>query len=640
MRKLLRLAAVAAVVLLAGCRGDQTETPLDDRLDSVTNVTVTVDKVTLFGNSTATFDFTVAPSSLSLTTDINSSSFPFAIAVADQTPSKGESFDRPAEFRLTSVYPVFSDEGGQISGRYRACIADNGSGSSFQKSFAVVVQRSGKVVCASTPFTVTSVEQGELLKEFRFDSSNNSGVQSFDCTVDTKQMTVTGRSTNVIDMTSLVATFVVAEGVKVYVGTVLQSSGKSANDFSKGVTYRLVTENGLEELYEVSITNLTGLPILIVNTDQRKGVNDRVTWVTGKLTLRGSGEFDDLIDTDVSIRGRGNATWSYPKKPYALKFESRTSVAGMPKQKRWVLLANWMDKTLLRNWAAFEAASMTSMAWSPRSVFVELVLNGRHLGTYQLTEQIRIDKNRVAIDELTADDKTGEAVTGGYLLELDTYYDEVNKFRSSVKGLPVMIKQPDEDVLNSEQFAYIRDYFNNLEKMLSASDMASTRKYADYLDVDSYIDWWLVHELTGNWEPKHPKSVYMYKARNGKIFAGPVWDFDWGTFTDNCEGYSYSRLNLTDKVWYGMLFADPEFKARAKVRWSKLKPEFLKLSANIDAQYSAIEVSASINEQMWPLANQSYTNGDERLSTKEAVKLMRSKLSARISVMDALIEGL
>ena len=138
----------------------------------------------------------------------------------------------------------------------------------------------------------------------------------------------------------------------------------------------------------------------------------------------------------------------------------------MPKHKRWVLLANYLDRTLLRNHVAFHIAMLTDLEWTPRGQHVELILNGEYRGNYYLCEQIKVDENRVNIHEMESSDIEGEALTGGYLMELDNHYDEVNKFKSQIRELPYMFKEPDEDVLTAEQFAYMQDYVNDFENAL------------------------------------------------------------------------------------------------------------------------------------------------------------------------------
>ena len=130
----------------------------------------------------------------------------------------------------------------------------------------------------------------------------------------------------------------------------------------------------------------------------------------------------------------------------------------MPKHKRWCLIANYMDRTLMRNRVAHYVASHTSLQWTPRTRFAEVWFNGEYLGNYLVVEQIKIDENRLNIDELTTDDNEGDALTGGYLLEMDSYFDEMNKFRSSYSDMPVNIKSPDESI-TAAQFRYIRTYF-------------------------------------------------------------------------------------------------------------------------------------------------------------------------------------
>lgn len=130
------------------------------------------------------------------------------------------------------------------------------------------------------------------------------------------------------------------------------------------------------------------------------------------------------------------------KKPCAFKLSSRRQALGMAKHKRRVLLANCFDRSLIRNAVVFELGRETSLEWTPRGEYVDLVLNGVLLGNYYLCEQIKVDKNRVNITEMSSSDVDGESVTGGYLLEYDVNYDEVNKFKTAVKNYPVNIKEP------------------------------------------------------------------------------------------------------------------------------------------------------------------------------------------------------
>lgn len=375
----------------------------------------------------------------------------------------------------------------------------------------------------------------------------------------------------------------------------------------------------------------TGLPRVYITTPGGVGINSKDVYVEdGTLSIfdkNGGLELNILSD----FKGRGNSTWQMPKKPYAIKLSSKAEVMGMPKHKRWVLLANWVDRTLLRNDIAFEIAKKCpALPWTPRGEFVELYLNGKHRGNYYLCEHIKIDKNRVNIDEI--DEETPETdLSGGYLLEFDTYSDaEINYFYTKHKNLPVTIKEPDEEVITSWEhpaYTYIQDYVNSVEEALNKGDYSEIETL---IDVESYAEWWLLYNLVGNLEPNHPKSCYMYKKRNGKLYAGPAWDFDCATFIPGRKG-----ALLTQVLWYGYLFKHEAFKSLVKERWTVLKPEFEKVFTYIDEKAEYIRESNEINLEMWPVTQN--VNEDIDLSYDDAVNRMKEAYRERITELDVLI---
>ena len=378
----------------------------------------------------------------------------------------------------------------------------------------------------------------------------------------------------------------------------------------------------------------TGLPNVILTTPDSAKITSKTEWMKGAcITILNADGTVDYEDSTLQIRGRGNSTWGYPKKPYALKLGSKAEILGMPKHKRWVLLANWMDRTLMRNDVAFQIARQTGLAWTPRGQFVEVVLNGKHIGNYYLCEQIKGDENRVNIKEMKAKDTKGDALTGGYLMELDIYFDEVNKFRSATRNLPYMFKEPDEDVLQPEQLQYMENYINELEKKLYADDWLSGRGYADDMDLESFVDWWFVQELTFNWEPNHPKSSYMHKDRLGKLTAGPVWDFDYATFRPHNNSF-----RIKDAIYYNRLFQDPAFVALVKARWTMFKPQFERIYSYIYATAATLRASDAINAKMWPIS--STVNGDEKMPFETAIDRMAGNYHDRLVWLDAQITAM
>lgn len=434
------------------------------------------------------------------------------------------------------------------------------------------------------------------------------------------------------DLTNLVASFTTTAD-KVCISSVEQTSGSTANDFSSIVTYTLWKGKNFN-IIKVKVYDFS-LPVMWIETPNNAPItskNDYVKYASAKLYS--SGSLSSLGTT--GIKGRGNTTWGYVKKPYTIKLEKGKEILGMPKDKRWNLLANWMDRTDMRNDIALQLARVSpGLDWTSRGKFVELILNGKHVGNYYLCEHIKIAEDRVnitAIDEDAA--KVGSVdLTGGYLMEFDTYYDETNKFKTSM-NLPVNLKDPDWTKGFSK--TYIQNWINTLEGKLST---ASTSDYKDYLDIDSYIDWWFVHELSMNGEPNHPKSSYMYKnkesASDNKIHAGPCWDFDWKTFIPDKES------SWTDKnaIWYSYLFQDPAFVARVKEKWNAQKASYDTVANTyIDSIAAEIKASVAVDKTIWPCT--STVNGDNTLSFDDAVARIKSSLQAKITWMNTQINAL
>jgi spore coat protein CotH len=405
-------------------------------------------------------------------------------------------------------------------------------------------------------------------------------------------------------------------------------------DFSDPVTLAIG-----DNTYTVTIS-YSNLPIVYITTPDHVGITSKETYVEKSSFVIGNtenGKYDLTVAEGLNIKGRGNSTWSYPKKPYAVKFDKKQSILGMPKDKSWVLLANWMDRTVMRNAVAFEIAKRTkALAWTPNGDFVEVVLNGKFLGNYYLCEKIKISSDRVNITEIDNTKNViteGDDLTGGYLVELDTYYDETYKFKTATKELPVNFKSPDEDVPD-EQISYLQNYFNNIESILYSDDFpTNTGNYEDLIDVDSFIDWWFVHELTENAEPNHPKSSYMHKDKLGKLIAGPVWDFDWATYIPG-----RTTFKIAGAIWYDGLFKDPVFVSRIKEKWSESKSDFESVVNFIDTESVRIKESAEYNCELWPITQN--INGDETLDYLSAVTRLRAAYVERIGVLDKLINNL
>lgn len=486
-------------------------------------------------------------------------------------------------------------------------------------------------------------------------------------------------------------TFAVSDGTTVKIDGMEQTSGVSEVDFSKPVLYTL--SNGEEtRTFTVVVTN-SGLPVVVLTQSgggseswEEAGINVRskdADWVeTDKMAVYNADGSVDMKEALCGIRLRGNSTQKFPKKPFAIKLVSKASVLGMPKHKRWVLLANWMDRTMLRNAVAFEVAHQTENAyadglgWNPHGYSVEVVMDGRHVGNYYLCEQIKIDGDRVdikdCIEDIIGDGNANPTMADcGYLLEFDDNYDEVDKFRTA-RGLPCMFKD--------EVTKYSADIFNQVKARIEAveSNLEAGNYEAAYsdLDINSVIDYFFIQELTFNDEYKHPKSVYMLIDGDGKLTAGPVWDFDWQTFINydkvqamnnkyggtydcrNTNEWLYGKSKLAEKpwwpgsdydyvndqpyMWYPLLFKDTNFRAKVQERWGVIYPQLLSVVAKIDEFAALNKVSEQFNYAMWPLVGLknsvgSAFNGDEDMSFDEAIATMKQAYTERLEWMNSSI---
>lgn len=447
------------------------------------------------------------------------------------------------------------------------------------------------------------------------------------------------------DFSDLVASFTTVEAdATVYVGDVEQTSGESVNDFNNVVTYIVESASGARQEAKVKVRN-TGLPVVTINgTVYSK--NTEFDDIKGTTTINIDG-----TDYTCGMRLRGNSTQNMPKKPYAIKLDSKAEILGMPKHKRWVLLANWLDRTMMRNDMAFYLAQQTG-AWAPRGKHVEVVLNGVHVGNYLLGEQIKIDKNRLNIAEVDAAEYTTDAEVAanvGFLLECDQSvdYTEIYFRISSPVPFYVYIKDPGDATSGTRAYTYIQNYFSSVGTALSRSNWTTL---ATYIDYQSFADYWLFSELTENQESKHPKSFYMHKDAGGKLCAGPAWDYDWGTFismdniTDNSStaGSVRNKFTMRYTMWYQYLFNDSAFVSVVKSRWAELKPKFETSLGYLDELAASLELSDTFNHAMWPCTgfNKEFPNFDENLSYEDAIASMRAALEARIAWLDEQVNKL
>ncbi len=276
------------------------------------------------------------------------------------------------------------------------------------------------------------------------------------------------------------------------------------------------------------------------------------------------------------------------------------------KNKHWILLANYYDASMLRNKLTFWLGDEMGMKYTPQCVFVDLILNNQYLGSYYLCEQVRVGSSRVNIDDLEADETSKNAtseplITGGYLLGMSPYTenDEQGQIFSTEKGNRFVIESPSfDDYFNEAQYNYISQYMQKTENAIYGEDFKDKEgiSYSEYMDIDAAIDYYWVQEISSNGDAYGSSSTYLYKERNGKLFWGPLWDFDyvaWGDTDTNTEGF-----NKTSETWFGRLMQDKTFVNKLIARWPAFKEKLLyacKDGGKIDQYVTELNYSQKAN---------------------------------------------
>ena len=458
----------------------------------------------------------------------------------------------------------------------------------------------------------------------------------------------------------------------VLVNGVEQTSGETEVDFTKPVTYTVVGAEGGYREYTVKVVN-TGLPVVVVkhsdsgdfSDEKMGGTNIPLIGLVGARTVNTFVDFkirgkkaewvtddeitiynpDGTVDcaTKGGIRHRGNTSRDYPKKAFAMKFNSKNSVLGMPAHNRWVLLANWLDHSMIRNAVAFNIAEAIEYAWRysggsiepgiPWNVHgqnVELVVvdkdgDAHHVGNYYLCEQIKIDQNRLAITSPDGAKTGSDYKQYGYLFEIDTNFDETDEFKTS-KDVPFMFKDEVSDKILSDIQTKVQRIETNIYKNTPEGFEAAFNE----LDINSVIDQMLILELAMNREYGDPRSLYMYMDGDGKLSGGPVWDFDRGTFqnptlaealcdNDGPKGSkgkyyrvksynewlywrdgNYQETDSYSYAWYRGLAKSAVFQTKVQERWAVIKP-FLDMVPEMIAMYGEnLAESYKYDSAMWP----------------------------------------
>lgn len=415
--------------------------------------------------------------------------------------------------------------------------------------------------------------------------------------------------------------------------------------------YGVKGEGDDSQLYQI-----TNLPLVVINTANSADIVSKEVEIPSTVYIIGEDGKYLLTGEQTAVRGRGNASWNFPKKPYRLKFDKKVNLLNAPaKAKKWTLINNYGDKTLMRNMLAFEISRRLAVHYTPYCQPVDVVLNGEYRGCYQLCDQIEVAEGRVDITEMEVEDISGENLTGGYLVEIDAYANQEASYFNSARAIPVTIKSPDEEDIVPQQRRYIETYFNKMESAVFAAS-GTNSEYTKYLDLDSFLRHFIVGELSGNTDTYW--SVYMSKERNDdKFMTGPVWDFDLAFDNDNrtypvdqFTDFLYATNNASHAGGAVMQQFVSRIVKNSSVAQTRLSELWRAARSNgsisveslidyVDKTEQQLSQSQRLNFLRWPILDSKVHQNPQALGSYSAeVETVRKYLRKRVPFMDSKIK--
>lgn len=330
----------------------------------------------------------------------------------------------------------------------------------------------------------------------------------------------------------------------------------------------------------------TGLPILYIDTEDGAPVTERDSFFRASLCIVQDGDTLTPRRT-LRIRGRGNSTWTFPKKPYKIRLDKATPLLGMTADKAFELLAGYCDKSLMRTAIGFRLAELAGARWTPECRYVELVLNGEYRGNYLLTESIKVRKSRIDIDD------------AGYILELDFFADDKDfYFTTPTYGMTFTFKHPDDEDVTEELTAEAEAYMNAFERVVDSPDSIRAHAYLPYIDLDSFVKWYYQFNML---QIRECDRYYINAdgTAGGRLAMGPMWDFDYclGDYGDFRETHEQILYN---EYYFSPICGDSLFMAEVAAfhleNGERIRAGVL---ACFDELTERLQRSAAVNYALW-----------------------------------------
>ena len=412
--------------------------------------------------------------------------------------------------------------------------------------------------------------------------------------------------------------------------------------WSDGVTERIRvdTEEGLyTAIFDYDIASM---PILVIETENGGEIDSKEEYCNATLSLYGCKEKYVLESVPMEIRGRGNNSWTYPKKSYKFKLEKKENLLGLAngKERVWCLLANQCDMSLQRNRVSFEFCRyMSGLDWSPACTPVEVYLNHEYVGVYLLTEEIKVSGDRVDIADTDPD-----SLDTGYLVEMSNYAEGDTLFYVYGRSYMVQSDLSEDRRIRQQQLLTIQEYIAEANNTLASGSKEEAEKY---IDLESLLAVYLVEETILNLDSQWD-SFYMYKDTGGRLTFGPIWDFDltMGNADDGSDnpcqlfvGNGRGSGNSRDS-WFGLAMTQSWFRKMVAEKWAEVYDSFVLMPDFIRDEAGIGKESYERNFQKWPIFGQKQNRETEavvKLKSFEAhTEYLAGWLETRIAWLDDL----
>lgn len=423
----------------------------------------------------------------------------------------------------------------------------------------------------------------------------------------------------------------------------------------------------------------SNLPIVLINTNGETILDDPKIMADMAIIDNGPGVVNNINDTPTDYDGkigieiRGSSSQMFPKKQYGIELWDEegegidASILGMPEEEDWVLFAPYNDKALIRDALAYKLGRDMGQ-YASRQRFCEVLLNGEYMGVFVFFEKVKRDGERVDIAKLDPDEVNGDDLTGGYIFKIDKFtgsggdgwvsdYPPLNA--GGDQEIFFQYEDPESDEIVQEQRQYIKNFMDEFEDVLAGEDFKDPDEgYAKYIDVESFVDYYIINELTKNVDA-YRLSTFMHKQRDsdgGKLRMGPIWDFNLGfgnvdyCIMGNPEGFvtSFNSVCPNDEwlipFWWSRLLSDPAFRLKLNTRWEELRsgPFATGTILNyVDSITAVLDDAQERNFERWPVLGEyvwpNYYVGN---TYEQEVAWLKDWIASRLEWLDTYLPGL